>query len=152
MRRILWASAGGIALLQALFGLATLVWPAGMRLEALVERILIWQAAPLWFAQIFPGLPILVALFWRARSGLVRVLLVLSLAAALALPFTLMAEMALLHQMLLDTVAPNGALRLLGLARWADAVLGLVALIALRLAARAEALDAPPLRQADAPR
>jgi hypothetical protein len=142
-RRLLWQVAAGLAAGQALFGLVTLVWPSAPGADALMVRLLIWQAAPVWLLQLFLGVPILAVLIWRGRGGLARGLLGLSLAATLALPGLLLAETAHLHAMFLDASVtnPNRTLRLLSLARWADAGLGLAALIALRLAARAEALQ-----------
>jgi len=140
MRRLLWLSVGVIATAQAAFGLVTLVWPPEAGIEALITRLQIWQAAPVWGLQLFLAVPVLVTLIWQCRARLARGLLLLCLALTLALPALLIVETAVLHQVALDTMSLHRDLRLLSLARWADAGLGLAALIALRLAARAEAL------------
>ncbi len=138
-RRLLWRAAGVVAFAQAVFYLATLVWPEGTEARALVTRLSLWQALQLAPMQAFVGVPLLGALIWGAGGRLVRGLLALSLIAGGALVILALLQADLLHRFLADPTAPRAMLRLLGLARWADAALALAALVALRLAWRAEA-------------
>lgn len=140
MRRLLWALAGIFVFAQAAFYLALLIWPAGSDLAALMLRLAAWEAVPALGLQLFLGVPVLIALVWMARLGLSRGLIVLGL-ACLGLQLGLMAwQIDMLQVVAHDALAPQAALRGLSLARWADAGLALAALIALRLAWRAEAL------------
>lgn len=138
MRRLLWTLAGLFVFAQAVFFLALLVWPGGADLGALMLRLAAWEAAGALAVQIFFGAPALIALFWGARRGLARGLIALAFLATCGLLVLAAWEIDALHYLANDSLAPRGILRGLGLARWADAGLGLFALIALRLAWRAE--------------
>lgn len=131
--------------LQAVFYLATLVWPADMGAEALVLRLMLWQAYHLPALTGFIIVPLLAVLIWPAQGGLVRLLLLACLLASVALPVLALAQGEALHRILTDPGAPRALLRLAGLARWADAGLALAALMALRLAGRAEHEAGRPL-------
>lgn len=124
--------------LQALFYLATLVWPADTGVEALAIRLMLWQSYHLPALTGFVVIPLLAMLIWPAPGGLVRLLLLACLLASVALPVLALAQGEVLHRFLADPRAPRALLRLAGLARWADAGLALAALMALRLARQAE--------------
>ena len=138
IRRALWLAAGAVALLQAAAYLAALVWPAAGDLRALAIRAMVLQALPLLALQLFVALPLAGVLIWRARRGLERAILALVALAWAALAVLSLFETDVITQLLADPAAPRRMVRLMGLARWADAGLALVALIALRLAWRAE--------------
>lgn len=135
---MLWIVAGVVAFAQAVAYLAMLVFPAASDVTALAVRALVLQALPLLALQVFVALPLAGALIWRARRGLERAILALALLAWAALAVLSLIEGEVVTQLLADPTAPRRLVRLMGLARWADAGLALVALIALRLAWRAE--------------
>lgn len=138
-QRILWIVAGAVAFAQAAIYVAALIWPASSDIPALALRAMVLQALPLLGLQLFLGLPLAGVLIWRARRGLERAVLAVALLAWAALVALSVFEGDMVLQLMSDPTAPRRLVRLIGLARWADAGLALVALIALRLAWRAEA-------------
>lgn len=137
-QRILWILAGLVAFAQAALYLAALVWPAASDVSALALRAMVLQALPLLALQLFVALPLAMILIWRARRGLERAILGLVLLAWVALVALSVFEGDSILRVMGDPTASRRLVRLIGLARWADAGLALAALIALRLAWRAE--------------
>lgn len=134
---MLWRAAQVVAGVQLAFYLATLVWPEGAGAEALALRLVVWHGWHLLALQLFVLVPLWAALIWRAKGRLARLLVLVSLAASAALPVFALWETAVLQGFIADAAAPYSTLRALGLARWADAGLALVAFVALRLAFQA---------------
>jgi len=145
MQRLIWTAAGLFAFVQAVFYIAMLIWPEGTDLAALVRRFALWLSLRGIFVQMFIGIPALLLLFWRARGPLERGLVALALSATCAILVISGIELEALTLIAGDELAPRSYIRWLGVARWVYAGLGIVALIALRLAWRAEVLhpDAP---------
>lgn len=136
---MLWFAAQVLTGLQLAFYLATLVWPEEAGAEALALRLVVWHEWHVMAVQLFALVPIWGALLWRAKGRLARLLLLVSLSSSAALTAFALLETGALQRFFADAGADYGTLRLLALARVSDAALALAALIALRLAFRAEA-------------
>ena len=136
---VLWLAAQGMMGAQLAFYLATLVWPEGMGAEALAMRLVAWHEFHVLAVQLFVLAPLWGVLLWRTKGRLARILLLVSLGASAALSVFALYETEALQHFFADAGASYSTLRLLALARFSDAALALTALVALRLAGRAEA-------------
>lgn len=136
---VLWLAAQVLMGAQLAFYLATLVWPAEGGAEALALRLVVWHEWHVLAVQLFALVPLWGALLWRSKGWLARLLLLVSLGASAALSAFALLETEALQRFFAEAGASYGTLRLLALARVSDAALALAALIALRLAFRAEA-------------